>query len=220
MFKRWVGLASCLVLFTACGSALAGAYEELLQAAESGDLNEAGRLIAGGADVNAKDGNGVTALLGAVHFGRKEVVELLLSKGADVDARTKEGVTPLYEAAKTGNTAMADILISRGAEIDAKTRSGYTPLIIAASNGDEAMADWLISKGAAVNARDNQGNTALGWALKIFFATSPEGLRMKNAREKQNLLNLKKQVGGEWKSVAVSLIDHGADVSVKIDDAT
>ena len=45
-------------------------------------------LLAKGADIHAKNDDGMTVLYGAALGGKKEVVELLLAKGADVHAKT------------------------------------------------------------------------------------------------------------------------------------
>ena len=52
-------------------------------------------LLSKGADVNAKDIHGNTALHSAAEQGHKEVVKLLLSKGADKKVTDKEGKTAL-----------------------------------------------------------------------------------------------------------------------------
>jgi hypothetical protein len=51
------------------------------------------RLIAKGADVNAKNKNVATPLYSAAYFGHKDVAELLIAKGADVNAKNKYGFT-------------------------------------------------------------------------------------------------------------------------------
>jgi ankyrin repeat protein len=48
-----------------------------------------------GADVNATNSMGLTALLGAVNRGSNEIVELLVRRGARLDIQDKEGRTPL-----------------------------------------------------------------------------------------------------------------------------
>ena len=61
--------------------------EELLETAEEGDTEEVKLLIEKGADVDAKDWKGRTALMGAALKGHTETVKLLIEKGADVNAR-------------------------------------------------------------------------------------------------------------------------------------
>ena len=48
-----------------------------------------------GADVNATNSMGLTALLGAVNRGSNDIIELLVSRGARLDIQDKEGRTPL-----------------------------------------------------------------------------------------------------------------------------
>ena len=57
-------------------------------------------LLAKGADVNAKNQDGWTALMCASLDGHKEVVELLLAKRADVNAKANDGFTALIMASQ------------------------------------------------------------------------------------------------------------------------
>nr|XP_022906858.1 myotrophin [Onthophagus taurus] len=61
----------------------------ILYAADYGQTDVIEYLINNGANVNAKDKHGITALLAAIWEGHKDCVKLLLAKGA-----TKEGVAP------------------------------------------------------------------------------------------------------------------------------
>lgn len=73
-------------------------------------------LIAGGADINAKDKTGRTPLIYAVIYLHRDIVRLLLEKGADINARDSNGHTPLYHAINTaGQKDMAEYLRKNGA---------------------------------------------------------------------------------------------------------
>jgi uncharacterized protein len=50
-------------------------------------------LVSGGADVNAADGNGLTSLIRACHWGKYEVVKALLDAGAHSSLKTTNGRT-------------------------------------------------------------------------------------------------------------------------------
>jgi ankyrin repeat protein len=62
--------------------AIARVNEDLIEASKRGDLPEVKRLLAKGAEVNAKDEKGRTALMRASKRGQWEVMELLIKAGA------------------------------------------------------------------------------------------------------------------------------------------
>ena len=97
-------------------------------AAGLGNIEAVNQYLAAGADVNAKDSAGGTALHGAVFRGSKEVAELLISNGADVNAKDKYGRTPLHEAAYWDHKEIVELLITKGADVNAKRKGGETPL--------------------------------------------------------------------------------------------
>jgi ankyrin repeat protein len=51
-----------------------------------------------GADVNAVNSMGITAVIGAVNRGSNDIIELLVKKGASLDVKDKQGRTPLVWA--------------------------------------------------------------------------------------------------------------------------
>ena len=64
------------------------------------------RLLEEGADVNAKDRYGGTALMSAARQGNTAIVQMLLDAGADINAKSKSGYTALMKAAEKGHTAV------------------------------------------------------------------------------------------------------------------
>ena len=70
-------------------------------------------LIAGGADVNARNEGGAAALHWAVHY-KKVFAELLIAEGADVNAMSNKGQTPLDWAINSKVTEIADLLRKHG----------------------------------------------------------------------------------------------------------
>ncbi len=78
------------------------------------DVPEIRRLIQSGADVNARDGAGSSALVAAVRTGDLDLVKLLLDSGAAVDA-TPQGAQALQMAKEHDYKDIADHLRNRGA---------------------------------------------------------------------------------------------------------
>jgi ankyrin repeat protein len=77
---------------------------QLLKAAKSGETDEIQRLLKAGANINAKDDGGWTALFYAARWGRTETCSFLIESGADVNAKDDGGWTAFILAAIEGNT--------------------------------------------------------------------------------------------------------------------
>jgi len=142
---------------------LAGIDDDLINASINGDTSKVRNLLTKGAKVNAKDSDGVTALMWASEKGHTEVVKVLLAKGADVNIReSSAGMTALMVAAAGGYTAIVDALLAKAADVNAKDYNlGATPLMGAAEYGYTDVIKALITKGADVNAKSERGRTPL-----------------------------------------------------------
>src|SRR6266480_2706658 len=134
---------------------------KLVDAAKARNTAEVQKLLGQGANANAKDKAGWTALLWAAYFGRTDTVRALLEKGADVNAKDNDGWTPLFWAAFSGRTDIVRALLEKGANVNATDDSGKTPLISAAVRGHTDTVRTLLEKGADVNAKSKAGRTAL-----------------------------------------------------------
>ena len=93
------------------------------EAALKGNIEAVKQHLAAGADVNAKNEDGVTPLDHATLWGHKEIVELLLAKGADLNAKDNDGWTSLHNAAYRGHKQIVELLIAEGADVNADRKS-------------------------------------------------------------------------------------------------
>ncbi len=138
-------------------------------AAERGDKEGVRALVKQAVDVNAAQGDGMTALHWAAMHGDADLAALLLYAGANVRATTRlGGYTALHLASQQGAAAVIKTLAANGANVNATTTTGATPLMLAASSGSVEAATALVELSADPNARDAaNGQTALMFAAAL-----------------------------------------------------
>lgn len=150
-------------------AAAAGEYEELLKAMED-------------VGVDARDGDGRTALQVAAGRGQLRCARALVERGADRDARSRDGRTAVYRAAANGDAEMVAALLEMGADASVATARGRTPLdaardkghpevvemleraemvITASRRGDLRRLETLLKKSIGIQGHDQYGMTAL-----------------------------------------------------------
>jgi uncharacterized protein len=86
------------------------AYKGLHKSAASGDLAALQSAIATGADVNARDAKGRTALHAAAYQKQRRAMRALAKAGADRSIADKNSVTPLDHARQRGSAAIVKML--------------------------------------------------------------------------------------------------------------
>ena len=99
--------------------------ETFFQSVESGDFAEVKRLIEAGADVNAQENDGSTALMWASLEGHAGITRLLIEAGADVNAQDNYGYIALIYTSRKGHTEVVKLLIEEGADVNAKDNDVY-----------------------------------------------------------------------------------------------
>jgi ankyrin repeat protein len=131
-----------------------------------GDKDSVRSLIKQAVDVNAAQGDGMTALHWAALNGDADLAQMLLYAGASVKATTRlGGYNPLYMAAKSGHAPVIDILLNAGSDANGAALDGLTPLMMAASSGNVDAVESLVKRGASVNAKESEnGQTPLAFA--------------------------------------------------------
>src|SRR3990167_8637458 len=161
MEKKMNKFFKILLISSVTFSLFSGPNEDLLIAVQLVDLIGVEAAIAAGADIDAADINGNTALIFAASYGHRDVVRLLLDRGAGINAVDVLRDTALILAAQNDHIDTVKLLLSRGANINAINDYGSTSLIQAAQNDHTDIVKLLLSRGANINAVDVIGNTAL-----------------------------------------------------------
>jgi ankyrin repeat protein len=157
----------------------------MMAAMRPGDSAIVELILSKGADIQARDRFGATALSLAARAGDLDTVELLIAKGADPNLRDGVGKGALFSATMGQNPAVIRLLLQRGANANEATslppgaalrspnngknrpanNSKDTALHNAAAFGPVGSVRYLLEAGAEVNARDSRSLTPLSFAL-------------------------------------------------------
>jgi ankyrin repeat protein len=86
------------------------------QAVRRGEIECLRRLLAAGADINARDRYGQTALMIAARKGESSVVRFLLKNGAGLDYTAKYGLSAMMLAVIGGHADIVRALVEAGAD--------------------------------------------------------------------------------------------------------
>ena len=92
--------------------------DNLIKAVNWNDKNWLLDLLNKGADVNALNQHGETALMHSALKGNSEIVKTLIEQGAKLDIQSKEGLTALMLAADNDKKEVAEILLKNGANTE------------------------------------------------------------------------------------------------------
>ena len=160
---------------------MTSANDALEAACLEGDASACLDALARGADPEAKDHSGWTAMhtTTLAGGGALRLFGILLEHGADPRARNAAGETPLHlvcnadtlidfkcftGATDDGRTsfyvaAIVEMLVRAGAQVNARANDGSTPLHRAAEAGASATVMALLHAGAEPTARDASGRT-------------------------------------------------------------
>ena len=188
-------------------------------------------LLAAGAEVDARDEDGATPLLGPGRWeysGDRAVpepaaVDLLLDAGADANARDRSGRTVLHTAVSEPDAPnalpSAGRLLESGADPNARDDQGRTPLHLAVAGDNEALVNTLLQAGADVHARAGGGASALHAAAgasadpAVLAALLEAGVDV-GARDSRGATALHKAArSGKSTAVVEFLLEAGAEVA-------
>ncbi len=188
------GLKSLVGSSESANSADATLTTPLMYAAEIGSLQAMELLIARGADVNAQNTLGITALMwSSSNVGK---VRLLLSHNADPNKATQMGRTAMMMAAASSpSSEILKMLMAKGADAKAKDTFGGTALNVACLSDDMSAIRLLVEAGADVN------------GAGIDHGAAPGGTPLMNAAANGNLeaVNYLLKMGAKANAVTTSV---------------
>jgi ankyrin repeat protein len=124
-------------------------------AVRRGAIEELQHLAAAGADIDARDEHGQTALMHAALDGRTHVVEWLVERGARLDHTAKYGLSALMLGVVNGHVDVVRTLVLAGANLGLQGTGapgfvGKTALDLARDRGEPGMVEILtvVDRGA------------------------------------------------------------------------
>jgi ankyrin repeat protein len=193
-FRQALTLIGALALTAALAAQSAAPVAD---AAMAGDRAAVKTLLQQGSDVNAAQGDGMTALHWAAMKNDAELAQMLVYAGANVKATTRlGGNTPLVIAARNGSAPVVQVLVKAGADAKAATSTGTTPLMLAAASGSVDAVKTLLAAGADIEAKESSmQQTALMFAaansrVEVMKALIAGGANVKASSKVVNLASL------------------------------
>ena len=122
--------------------------------------------------LDARDAQGLTALIVAAGAGQADTVASLLSQGAGVNATSADGRTALIAAAQNNHLDIVRALIAAGANLNKASRGTGTALEVAENKGETQIAALLLASGARSSGK-SVGDTVcvLPWSGDGFCGT-------------------------------------------------
>ena len=202
----------------------------LIYAAGSGHKDVVKTLVDAGADINARNEEGETAIIKsvfAINFEQingknynnyNEIIDILINENANLKYETSNKQTALMLAPNgLRSKLIKKVKDNRG---NVKDAFGDYPLIYAASKNDIYLLRTLISERADINQQDEKGDTALMiasfWGRYSIAKALIDGKAKLNITNKKGDSALKNAVYNKHYNIADALIKAKADLNIKI----
>jgi len=167
--------------------------------------------------VEAKDDEGITALMKVAAVGNLEVFKLLLEQKASPEAKDDYGWTPMFWASLEGKLPILEYCVNDlMLVVDQANEKGETMLQKAATNGHTDVCRFLIAQAAKINSNDQDQQTPLMWAAgaghldTVVFLLSCDA-KPGDSRSGKNALHFAAQFGHV--EIADVLTDHGWQIA-------
>lgn len=202
-----LGLAAAIAVPAGCGGAIEADApgsesaipssggetmdQRLLAAAASGDLAGISAALDGGADVDARDDRGRTALLVATVAHQTNAVRVLLEAEPDVDLQDDHLDNPFLYSGAEGLLDILTLVNEAGADPSITNRYGGTALIPASERGHVEVVRYLLEQTDV----DIDHINRLGWTALL------ESIVLGNG-------------DAAHQEVVRLLIEHGADLDI------
>ncbi len=191
--------------------------QDFLNSVTQGDVGKVKELLKLDPSLaRVADKDGVSALVKAVYYNRKDVVDVLLATRNDLD---------IFEASATGQTQRVVELISKDhALVNAFAVDGFYPLGLAVFFRHPETVKVLLDAGADVNTEARNAMkvrpihaAAAAAQIEVTRLLIEHGADV-NARQQSGFTPLHEAAGSGKLEFARLFLDHGADLNARTDD--
>jgi uncharacterized protein len=173
------------------GGGRATLNEQFISSAEVGDTERVLQLLQEGADINATDKLGRTAVVAATYQNEVDTVKALIQEGANINIQDNQLENVILNSGANGNLEIVRLAINAGADMTITNRFGGTALIPAAERGHvEVVKELLTTSDIDVNHINR-----LHWTALLEAVILGDG-------------------GDKHQKIVQLLVDHGADVTI------
>jgi ankyrin repeat protein len=192
--------------------------DEFLSAVTQGDTAKVKEML--NADrtlAQAKDQNGLSAILKATYYRKKDVLDLLLDTGVELN---------IFEAAATGqDERLVNLLRQDPSLANEFSRDGFMPLGLAVFFGHRKNVEVLLAAGAKVNipSRESMRVTPLHSAaaareVAIARILIQHGADVNAKQAEAGFTPLHEAAANGDMPFVTLLLDSGADINAKMSD--
>ena len=136
-------------------------------AIENGHAEITELLLKWGADIEAQDSNGNSALFVAVKNEDTTIIKLLLDYSANINVQDNNLWSPLMWVSRRGYAEVATLLLEYKARVNLQDKNGFSALMLASKHKHVSILQNLLEYGADVNMQNNDGFSALMIASKL-----------------------------------------------------
>ncbi len=161
LFMLGIGVMVSFLGFANSGLPISAQGLPLIEAATQNDVATVKRLLKQGAEINAQDARGRTALLGAVEGNHLESAQALIEAGADVNVQDHKMDSPLLLAGAEGTLDILKLILKAKPNFSLYNRFGGTPLIPACERGHVEVVKILLNTNVDIDHVNHLGWTAL-----------------------------------------------------------
>lgn len=181
-------------------------------------------LLENGANVNAQDKLGFTAIAKASSLGvgrHYEIVELLIQASANVNLKTKDGRSPFILAIINGHRELSNVLKRAGAKDEPYFTGEETnlELLAAARLGNLNRVQYVMFFKPNINANDELGMNSLMYSARngnreILNLLLKSGAKV-DAKDKSGKTALMFAARRGHKEIVSLLLDYDADIDIE-----